>query len=137
MTRLFSDSITKPLLRRAQKKEAVVEKGVRLTEDEIASQVGLGGSRFRTETIYIISGISAVASYKKLRSILKTYLGTELEVFRSINPDIEGYEGLRRWNNWKNKIDSRLAKAESIIADCRRFLEPSNIRNIRANQGLL
>ncbi|MCG7988839.1 MAG: hypothetical protein JAY64_19305 [Candidatus Thiodiazotropha weberae] len=131
MTRLFSEDITRRLLDRAKRSNAVVTRDFEVTEDDRSSGVVGTNANYTTETVFIISGLSAVKSYKKLRTILKKQLGDELHAFEEINPDDLEFEDLKRWHNWINKIDLRLKSSRNIIQECNRFLQSVNIENIR------
>lgn len=137
LTRLFPERISRPLTERARRSNPTVSREIQLTEDERETGTTGGRSRYRTEVIFTISGISAVTEYKRLRTILREHLGKELSAFREIDSSLEDFESLKRWHNWINKIDRRLQEAEGIIEDCNRFLVPSNIVRIRNYRDFL
>ncbi|MEW8060472.1 MAG: hypothetical protein AB2776_19425 [Candidatus Thiodiazotropha endolucinida] len=137
MTRLFPDNISKPLTERSKRSNSMLTRDVAITDDERESGAAGQGAKYTTENVYIIAGITAVTTYKKLRTILQTQLGTELKAFQQIDPSSESYEDLQRWHNWINKIEIRLKEVQEIIEECNRFLQPDNITNIRNYRSYL
>jgi hypothetical protein len=132
ITKGFPESICTPLIERAKRGENIVSREVRLSEEERKMlPIARKNDRFRAETIFIIAGIKAVIDYPRLRTILHKRLGNELEEFRNLDVPSLNYINLQHWNNWKNKINTRLKEASNIIDDCRRFLESTNIERIR------
>lgn len=138
VSRLFPLSITDSLIKRSNRGNGVVEKDIMLTgkDKAIAEQAG-NKDGFKTETVFIINGITSVVSYKKIKKILNVYLGEELVAFSQVDIETADFETLKRWNNWSNKIERRLREVKVLIDECNRFLMPANVNNIRRYQSYL
>jgi len=138
MTRLFPEFLSDRLISRAKRNNGIVTKEVALSneERELSSQAG-DKSAYRTEQLFVIYGVAAAVSYKKIRNILATFFGGELDTFKNLDVETLDYNSLKTWHNWKNRIDHQLNKLREIIDDCNRFLAKSNIEMIRKYKDYL
>jgi hypothetical protein len=109
-----------------------------LSHDEIDDLKVIGDNRTTEEThVFTINGLAAVKNYRKLRSTVQIELGSELENFGALKPEEMTHKDLRSWSNWANRVDIRLREARNIIEDCKRFLLPSNLDQIRRYKRML
>ncbi|WP_405231687.1 hypothetical protein [Lentisalinibacter salinarum] len=135
---LFDESTQKRLGERAKRGNAVVTRVTRKSREEIEEARAMGDdSEFNEEVIFSIAGVRAFTNYKRLKSLLETKLGTELDAFEALDPDSMDYSELRQWSKWAERIDPNLREAEEILDDCKRFLVPSNIKAINQHKRLI
>ena len=137
-TTAFEERTSNALLERAKRKDSQIKKSVSLSATEKQATGGSGRfAHFRDEIVGVISGLSALTDYKKLKTILTVRLGEELQEFKALDEDTLSYRDLRRWNNWVNMVGKKMREAQEIIQECQRFVVPSNIKFIRDNKRLL
>lgn len=135
---LLDSSTQRKLADRARAQNNIVNRVTRRTEEEIRDARIIGDtSEFNEEYVFTIAGIRALITYKKLRTILNTRLGSELEKFGGLDVDSLDYKELRQWSQWSDRIDTNLNDARTILEDCKRFLVPSNIAEINKYKSLL
>lgn len=138
-TRHFEGRTIDALRYRSVRGDAIVTMETRnRSEDErdIARLTG-SNSNIHTHTLFIISGVKAFTSYKKLKQLLSETLGWELSLFPTLDPLTMDFNNLKRWHSWANKLDSQINAANEILAECVRFLHPDNIANIRQYKSFL
>jgi len=96
-----------------------------------------GRSSFVTENVYLIPGIKAVSNYHRLSSKRLDGFVLELAELERLDPSTAGQNTLSRWNRKVGQIDNRIQLLSDVLADCRRFLIPSNLEGINRHRHLL
>lgn len=131
MTRQFDEATIRKLNERSVRGESVVERDVKISqrEREILEESDFS-VEFRKETVFIISGLSAVKNYKYIKSLMNEVLTSELEEFDQLDVDNLTYSSLKSWNNWSSRLPKNIRKLKSITEECQRFVSKDNWDNI-------
>ena len=136
--RAYSDDVLAKFLERAKRGEGRLVQIERLSKRERdLGPKGENGPQFRERLIGNISGIAAIRDYKKLRRILTSDLGSELETFYGLDETLLDSTALKHWYKWTQNVKKRMQGVKAIIDDAHRFLLPSNIAFLQANKHLL
>lgn len=123
--------VIKALRQMAKNKDNIIRRQISLDsqEREIAKETG-NNSTFRLEDVAKIYGISAIIDYKKLKRLFNITLGKKIETLKTIDLSSATHKELKKWFNYANEIEINIAKAETIIDDCHRFLVQENLDTI-------
>jgi len=146
--RILDSSTSEKLKDRARRNASIVSVSRRVVREEATIESfedrrqrqedrHLAGGVYREETAFIIAGIEAVISYKKLSSIAYNELVSEMDFFSQINPDDLDYKSLVRSHKWSQSIDGKIRALSEVIENCKRFMVTSNIQKITQNKFLI
>ena len=138
MTRTLDERASRALHRKARQNDNQITRAIRLTEDEQEFDLGLRSEpRFRDETVFTMSGVTAAVTYSKLSPAKLRSLRSEIEAFADLEAESLGYLDLKRNNNWANRIDKKIDDMEAVATDCVRFLLADNRTGILKHKHFL
>lgn len=122
---------------RARRNEADVRIERTLTAKEREAAAATKGAIVATDLVGRINGLGAVHKYPRMKKILFSILGTQLDEFIALDVDALSIDELKRWSEWAGKVSSLLAEAKEIMKDCERFLVVSNRKFLIEHEKLL
>lgn len=136
-TKGFEQKTLDRLLERAKRNDGYIMRTIALVGDERRIAIEAQSPLYREEFLTTINGLNSLLAYKTLKALVSVTFDIDLKIFLEIKEDFLDFNSLKHWNNWVNTFEVKLKKAEDIVIDCNRFLEPSNRENIISYKHLL